>query len=188
MFTLLTEAGFTGWAVVEWECCVKSPEQGAAEGRTVCRPAYHRGHHGCVRRLCRHRRRCQSQSSTAWTGVNHRKKVTCGKLEAQIAHGDGRRRAGTSIGGVHRLCAAMDGQIELVAGCFSRATRRPCAPVRSFILRRTHCYTTYQEMATRRSRLATQCAHRFCQYCDAECFTLRYRPDISEGRLSRRVR
>ncbi len=32
MFTLLTEAGFDGWAVMEWECCVKSPEQGAAEG------------------------------------------------------------------------------------------------------------------------------------------------------------
>jgi len=32
VFTLLTEAGFRGWAVLEWECCVKSPEQGAAEG------------------------------------------------------------------------------------------------------------------------------------------------------------
>jgi sugar phosphate isomerase/epimerase len=32
VFSLLTEAGFNGWAVLEWECCVKSPEQGAAEG------------------------------------------------------------------------------------------------------------------------------------------------------------
>jgi sugar phosphate isomerase/epimerase len=32
VFTLLTEAGFQGWAVLEWECCVKSPEQGAREG------------------------------------------------------------------------------------------------------------------------------------------------------------
>ena len=32
VFTLLTEADFDGWAVMEWECCVKSPEQGAAEG------------------------------------------------------------------------------------------------------------------------------------------------------------
>jgi sugar phosphate isomerase/epimerase len=32
VFTLLAEAGFDGWAVMEWECCVKSPEQGAAEG------------------------------------------------------------------------------------------------------------------------------------------------------------
>jgi sugar phosphate isomerase/epimerase len=32
VFTLLTEAGFDGWAILEWECVVKSPEQGAAEG------------------------------------------------------------------------------------------------------------------------------------------------------------
>ncbi|UCD48507.1 MAG: sugar phosphate isomerase/epimerase [Phycisphaerales bacterium] len=32
VFTLLTEAGYCGWAVLEWECCIKSPEQGAAEG------------------------------------------------------------------------------------------------------------------------------------------------------------
>ena len=32
VFTLLTEVGYCGWAVLEWECCVKSPEQGAAEG------------------------------------------------------------------------------------------------------------------------------------------------------------
>jgi len=32
VFTLLTEANYAGWAVLEWECCVKSPEQGAREG------------------------------------------------------------------------------------------------------------------------------------------------------------
>ena len=32
IFTKLTEYGFDGWAVLEWECCVKSPEQGAREG------------------------------------------------------------------------------------------------------------------------------------------------------------
>jgi sugar phosphate isomerase/epimerase len=32
VFTLMAEQGYEGWAVVEWECCVKSPEQGAAEG------------------------------------------------------------------------------------------------------------------------------------------------------------
>src|SRR5205814_4509257 len=32
VFTLLTGAGYDGWAVLEWECCVKSPEQGAREG------------------------------------------------------------------------------------------------------------------------------------------------------------
>jgi len=32
VFTLLTEVGYDGWAILEWECCVKSPEQGAREG------------------------------------------------------------------------------------------------------------------------------------------------------------
>jgi sugar phosphate isomerase/epimerase len=32
VFTLLAEAGFDGWAVLEWECAVKSPEQGARQG------------------------------------------------------------------------------------------------------------------------------------------------------------
>ena len=32
IFSKLTQYGYEGWAVMEWECCVKSPEQGAAEG------------------------------------------------------------------------------------------------------------------------------------------------------------
>jgi sugar phosphate isomerase/epimerase len=32
IFTLLTEAGYDGWAILEWECAVKSSAQGAREG------------------------------------------------------------------------------------------------------------------------------------------------------------
>lgn len=32
IFFRLSRYGFDGWAVLEWECCIKSPEQGAAEG------------------------------------------------------------------------------------------------------------------------------------------------------------
>jgi sugar phosphate isomerase/epimerase len=32
IFSKLTQYGFDGWAVMEWECCIKSPEQGAQEG------------------------------------------------------------------------------------------------------------------------------------------------------------
>ncbi len=31
IFTLLTELGYEGWAILEWECSIKSPEQGARE-------------------------------------------------------------------------------------------------------------------------------------------------------------
>jgi sugar phosphate isomerase/epimerase len=32
VFSKLTQYGYAGWAVIEWECCIKSAEQGAAEG------------------------------------------------------------------------------------------------------------------------------------------------------------
>jgi len=32
IFSKLTQHGYDGWAVLEWECCIKSPEQGAKEG------------------------------------------------------------------------------------------------------------------------------------------------------------
>ena len=32
IFSKLAQYGYDGWAVLEWECCIKSSEQGAAEG------------------------------------------------------------------------------------------------------------------------------------------------------------
>jgi sugar phosphate isomerase/epimerase len=32
IFSKLSQYGYDGWAVMEWECCIKHPEQGAAEG------------------------------------------------------------------------------------------------------------------------------------------------------------
>ena len=32
IFSKLTQYGYDGWAVLEWECCIKSNEQGAVEG------------------------------------------------------------------------------------------------------------------------------------------------------------
>ena len=32
IFSKLSQYGFDGWEVLEWECCIKSPEQGAKEG------------------------------------------------------------------------------------------------------------------------------------------------------------
>ena len=35
IFSKLSGYGFDGWAVLEWECCIKSPEQGAIEGAQI---------------------------------------------------------------------------------------------------------------------------------------------------------
>ncbi len=37
IFSKLTQYGYEGWAVLEWECCLKAPEQGAAEGAPFIR-------------------------------------------------------------------------------------------------------------------------------------------------------
>lgn len=37
IFSKLTQYGFDGWAVLEWECCIKDSEQGAAEGARFIR-------------------------------------------------------------------------------------------------------------------------------------------------------
>ena len=35
IFSKLTQYGCDVWAVLEWECCIKSPEQGATEGAKI---------------------------------------------------------------------------------------------------------------------------------------------------------
>ncbi|MFD1769971.1 sugar phosphate isomerase/epimerase family protein [Sphingobacterium suaedae] len=37
IFTQLSRYGFDGWAVIEWECCIKDPVQGATEGADFVR-------------------------------------------------------------------------------------------------------------------------------------------------------
>ena len=37
IFSKLTAHGFDGWAVLEWECCLKNSEDGAAEGARFIR-------------------------------------------------------------------------------------------------------------------------------------------------------
>jgi len=37
IFSKLSQYGFNGWAVLEWECCIKHPEQGAVEGAPFIR-------------------------------------------------------------------------------------------------------------------------------------------------------
>lgn len=37
IFSKMAQYDFAGWAVLEWECCIKHPEQGAAEGAPFIR-------------------------------------------------------------------------------------------------------------------------------------------------------
>ena len=58
---------------------------------------------------------------------------------------------GAFIGGVHRMAAALDQQIELVAGCFSRDPANTRETGRRLYLNPERCYATFEEMAARES-------------------------------------
>ncbi|HEX4484882.1 MAG TPA: Gfo/Idh/MocA family oxidoreductase [Terriglobales bacterium] len=60
---------------------------------------------------------------------------------------------GAFIGAVHRLCAAMDGQIELVAGCFSQDPAKTKKTGAELYLDPKRCYATYKEMAAAEAKL-----------------------------------
>jgi predicted dehydrogenase len=60
---------------------------------------------------------------------------------------------GAFIGAVHRLCAAMGGQIELVAGCFSQDFEKTKKTGAELYLDPKRCYSTYAEMAKAEAKL-----------------------------------
>lgn len=60
---------------------------------------------------------------------------------------------GAFIGGVHRMAAALDQQVELMAGCFSRDFENTRATAKQLYLDRARCYRTYQEMAEHEAQL-----------------------------------
>ncbi len=60
---------------------------------------------------------------------------------------------GAFIGAVHRIAAAMDQHIELVAGCFSRDFENTKETGRQLYLDPSRCYSTFGEMAKKETLL-----------------------------------
>src|SRR5687768_11076251 len=54
---------------------------------------------------------------------------------------------GAFIGGVHRIVAALDGQVELVAACFSRDHANTLRTGRALYLDPARCYADFAGMA-----------------------------------------
>ena len=60
---------------------------------------------------------------------------------------------GAFIGAVHRVVAALDQQIEVAAGCFSRDPENTQETGRQLYLNPARCYDTYEEMAQKEAAL-----------------------------------
>ena len=63
---------------------------------------------------------------------------------------------GAFIGGVHRIAARMDGEIELVAGCFSRDPENSRRTGAELHLDPARVYGSYQEMAEKEAALPAE--------------------------------
>ena len=60
---------------------------------------------------------------------------------------------GAFIGGVHRRAAALDGEIELVAGAFSSDPKKSALSGKDFYLKPSRVYASYREMAEKEKAL-----------------------------------
>lgn len=60
---------------------------------------------------------------------------------------------GAFIGGVHRIAAQIDGQIELVCGAFSSDPEKSKASGRDFFLAENRCYGSFEEMIAKEKAL-----------------------------------
>ena len=60
---------------------------------------------------------------------------------------------GAFIGGVHRRAAALDGEIELVAGAFSSDPKKSALSGKDFYLKPSRVYASYQEMVEKEKAL-----------------------------------
>jgi predicted dehydrogenase len=61
--------------------------------------------------------------------------------------------SGAFIGGIHRMAAALDGQIELVCGAFSRDAKRSLESGEGMHLEASRCYASYQQMFEKEANL-----------------------------------
>src|SRR5262245_20625855 len=60
---------------------------------------------------------------------------------------------GAFIGGVHRMAAALDQQIDFVAGCFSRDPENTKRTGQSLYLDPARCYSDFAAMAAKEKAL-----------------------------------
>ena len=63
---------------------------------------------------------------------------------------------GAFIGGVHRIAATLDQQVELVAGCFSRDAENTQRTGRALYLDSARCYADHQTMIAREKSLPAE--------------------------------
>jgi hypothetical protein len=156
IFSKMAANDFDGWAVVEWECCLKHPEDGAREGaqfvsdhiiRVTERPSTISP---MAARTTPPTAACSAfpereiKQATQDSSTMAARRIRLGMV------GGGRD---AFIGGVHRIASRIDDRYELVAGAFSSTPEKSKASAADLGVAPDRAYGDYVEMAKREARL-----------------------------------
>ena len=154
IFSKLAAYDYDGWAVLEWECCLKHPEDGAREGARVHRAATSSGSPRSAFDDFAgggDRRRPPTDACSASTEGAMTIEGTQRERRRRIRLGMVGGGQGAFIGAVHRLAARWTTSYELVAGALSSDPERAQAlGAPSSASRRTAAYGDFEEMARAR--------------------------------------
>jgi sugar phosphate isomerase/epimerase len=156
IFSKMAANDFDGWAVVEWECCLKHPEDGAREGaqfvadhiiRVTERPS--------TTSPARHRRRRQPPHARHFLKDGRQTWLSRIPEQRSPPHPPrhGRRRARRLHRRVHRIASRIDDRYELVAGAFSSTPEKSKASAADLGVAPDRAYGDFVEMAKREARL-----------------------------------
>ena len=95
---------------------------------------------------------------------------------------------GAFIGGVHRIAATLDQQVELVAGCFSQSYENTKVTGAQLYLDPAALLSHLRGDGGGGSETSGRQADRFRQHRHSERLAFRHRQNISQCRLPRRLR
>ena len=155
VFSKLAAYDFDGWAVVEWECALKHPEDGAREGAEFVKHHIIRvtekafddfaagGSDEAANRL---------HPRAGLTGGQGEKKTMSDAKPARIRLGMVGGGKDAFIGAVHRIAARIDDQFELVAGALSATPEKARESGRALGLAEDRTYDDFATMAKREAR------------------------------------
>ena len=143
IFSKLTQYGFAGWAVLEWECCLKSPRTGRARRRSLHQARISSRRPAAPLMISPPQESIKPPIARCWASIRPTKVIgATHAMTSQSANPKTPQRLrlgmvgggpGSFIGAVHRIAARLDDRFELVAGAL------PLDATARARLRRSNC-------------------------------------------------
>ena len=158
IFSKFAQYGYSSWAVLEWECCLKHPEDGAREGAEfikhhiirVTDKAFDDFARSAIDKKQINRALGLSEGRRAMAIEGRSDARTGGRIRLGMVGGG----EGAFIGAVHRIASRIDDQYELVAGALSSTPDKARRSGEALGLAADRIYDDYESMAKAEAKRA----------------------------------